>query len=1023
MKDRSKPLGNKASRPWSGFKTPPGKASMTSSRYRNVTPPQHYMRKAAATDSVALSASLALDAATGSTGDSLPPEFQGKLERSLGDRDLSGVRIHTSVASAKAADAIAAKAFTTGNDIHFAAGQYDPASKAGQHLLGHEVAHTVQQQGVSRPTPSRVTSDAALFGGLLDAPSVSQPGDTHERQADAFADAFVAGAGQQVDVRAGSAPTNVLARKAQQGGAGQSAPGPTNQPLPPVSKGDSLLLVTLGQAREQLQTVNALLDDFSVSMDEYEPVPSAVVSRVSAHWDEAQRLHQDVLGKALVTGDIAAHTAAEGMRASFAEVRRKIDYTSAVFTVSMRAAADPKSAVALKRRAALKAARQYFGKHRGEFMAAFVGLMDIDLSMVAHPQIQVNGPLGPNLAVEIVGKILHAASPWHLVEFFIGDRLGDVVNQARANRTEFDPAVAADVVNHVKIEARAAVQRVFLAMATPAHRGTVAANELNLQGLDAVVAVVVRDAVTVTAGEEAAPPLPPTNSAVASKAATMALQHIAIHIGTVGLAEDAALLMNKAKDGAHNMAVLTRAETGVLWTIEQRQKLHAKKTEPDPELTAPLVSIMSAYAKAAASSSLAKLHRADRMRDELPAQLMTVLLARCRLMFDDLAGNNAQREKNYVVIAAGYGFNARLNLAQAREQKLRAEVARLRVALSTDPVTAATLIFDLQSKVAALTFQAELAARADIWDALYRLVQDHGDLFPEPAKHDQWNSVGNGIRTDADSFATLWSSWNRIYASKETVDPTGYRMQLATLVSQGALEKNVKMVLAALKDDTGKKQLRELALTVTALVATFYAGGTGALVGGGGTIGNAAARWLTTGPRVWAGALTSGANIAGQALAHGGDLDKYNWGSVGSDYVIGAVSQVIAKSILTKHKVNLFSLSLFKPANLATFSKQQALFALYGITVSAIRSQVDNTGLGKNIKTGYLDSWFAMLKTQALLSFSRTQKGAQVFPLGQDDPKYIVVSKMLGFVQKTAVRQVTGLVPSADKGPGADLAK
>lgn len=56
--------------------------------------------------------------------------------------DLSGVRVH----EGPAARAMGALAFTLGEDLHFAPGWYDPASRAGLELLGHELTHVVQQR-------------------------------------------------------------------------------------------------------------------------------------------------------------------------------------------------------------------------------------------------------------------------------------------------------------------------------------------------------------------------------------------------------------------------------------------------------------------------------------------------------------------------------------------------------------------------------------------------------------------------------------------------------------------------------------------------------------------------------------------------------------------------------------------------------------------------------------------------------------------------------------------------------------
>ncbi|MCX2743012.1 DUF4157 domain-containing protein [Mangrovivirga sp. M17] len=78
----------------------------------------------------------------------LPADVKGKMENSFG-ADFSGVKIHT---NDKSAADIGALAYTQGDNIHFAPGQYDPASSKGQELLGHELTHVVQQrQGRVKP--------------------------------------------------------------------------------------------------------------------------------------------------------------------------------------------------------------------------------------------------------------------------------------------------------------------------------------------------------------------------------------------------------------------------------------------------------------------------------------------------------------------------------------------------------------------------------------------------------------------------------------------------------------------------------------------------------------------------------------------------------------------------------------------------------------------------------------------------------------------------------------------------------
>ncbi len=75
------------------------------------------------------------------SGRPLPAPLRHQMETALGG-DFSQVRIHEN----SGAQHMGAVAFTTGNDIHFAPGQYDPHSTKGQELIGHELTHVVQQR-------------------------------------------------------------------------------------------------------------------------------------------------------------------------------------------------------------------------------------------------------------------------------------------------------------------------------------------------------------------------------------------------------------------------------------------------------------------------------------------------------------------------------------------------------------------------------------------------------------------------------------------------------------------------------------------------------------------------------------------------------------------------------------------------------------------------------------------------------------------------------------------------------------
>ena len=61
-------------------------------------------------------------------------------------QDFGQVRIHTGGQAAESAAAIQAKAYTSGRNIVFGAGEYRPESIEGRRLLAHELAHVGQQQ-------------------------------------------------------------------------------------------------------------------------------------------------------------------------------------------------------------------------------------------------------------------------------------------------------------------------------------------------------------------------------------------------------------------------------------------------------------------------------------------------------------------------------------------------------------------------------------------------------------------------------------------------------------------------------------------------------------------------------------------------------------------------------------------------------------------------------------------------------------------------------------------------------------
>ena len=70
------------------------------------------------------------------------------LSSRLGMANPEDIRIHDNAAANDLCDQMGALAFTTGNHIFFAAGEYDPDSTEGQELIFHEAVHTIQQGAI-----------------------------------------------------------------------------------------------------------------------------------------------------------------------------------------------------------------------------------------------------------------------------------------------------------------------------------------------------------------------------------------------------------------------------------------------------------------------------------------------------------------------------------------------------------------------------------------------------------------------------------------------------------------------------------------------------------------------------------------------------------------------------------------------------------------------------------------------------------------------------------------------------------
>lgn len=135
-------------------------------------------------------------------GQTLDSNVQAKMGEATG-QDFSGVKVHTGSEAHALNEELSAKAFTTGQDIFFREGAYDPGSSGGQELLAHELTHVVQQRSGS-------------VGGGGGKMTVNAPGDTYEQQADSVAKAVTGPAASPSVQREGMPEEEELQTKALQ---------------------------------------------------------------------------------------------------------------------------------------------------------------------------------------------------------------------------------------------------------------------------------------------------------------------------------------------------------------------------------------------------------------------------------------------------------------------------------------------------------------------------------------------------------------------------------------------------------------------------------------------------------------------------------------------------------------------------------------------------------------------------------------------------------------------------------------
>lgn len=118
-------------------------------------------------------------------GQTLEEGMANKAGQTMG-QDFSQVKVHTDSQADQLNRQVGAKAFTTGNDIFFREGAYNPGNEAGQRLIAHELTHVVQQ-GASTPS---------VQGKM----TVNDPNDKYEAEADQVAETVMSAPVQREEV-------------------------------------------------------------------------------------------------------------------------------------------------------------------------------------------------------------------------------------------------------------------------------------------------------------------------------------------------------------------------------------------------------------------------------------------------------------------------------------------------------------------------------------------------------------------------------------------------------------------------------------------------------------------------------------------------------------------------------------------------------------------------------------------------------------------------------------------------------
>ncbi|BDI16329.1 hypothetical protein ANSO36C_21310 [Nostoc cf. commune SO-36] len=123
-------------------------------------------------------------------GVAIADNIREPMEQAFG-ADFSGVKVHTDGQSDQLNRSIQARAFTTGQDVFFRQGEYNPGSRGGQELLAHELTHVVQQNGgavMRSPRSPQLCNDSQNKIGNMSIQRLIDPYETQTQFVKRFGD-------------------------------------------------------------------------------------------------------------------------------------------------------------------------------------------------------------------------------------------------------------------------------------------------------------------------------------------------------------------------------------------------------------------------------------------------------------------------------------------------------------------------------------------------------------------------------------------------------------------------------------------------------------------------------------------------------------------------------------------------------------------------------------------------------------------------------------------------------------------